>query len=128
MFEGIGGKCYYICSFNVGADFENKDLIPTEMDYTFVFDEADQSQSVFCALIATADVPAPTEAVRFAFNRAEVLPEGLVAALSIHNLLFVRMMEKSLKGKGKFEGSTWDIKGDSPATLTLAKKIKMEPI
>lgn len=123
MLKGIGGKSYYICSFNVGKDYKYKDFIPSEMDYTFVFNETDHAKSVFCAVMATAIIPAPTEASRFAFNRAEVIPEGQVAALSIHNLLFTRMLERNLTAQGKFANSKWNIEGDSPAALTLASTI-----
>ena len=124
MLRRIGGKSYYICSFNVGKDFEYKEFIPTEMDFTFVFDEKDHSKSVFCALMATAEKKAPDEASRFAFNRAEVMPTGQVAALSIHNILFTRMLERNLKTQGQFAKTTWKIEGDSPAALTLANTVK----
>lgn len=124
MLKGIGGKSYYICTFDVGKDYKYKDFIPSEMNYTFVFNETDHAKSVFCAVMATAIIPPPTEASRFAFNRAEVIPEGQVAAFSIHNLLFTRMLERNLKTQGKFANSQWKIVGDSPAALTLAETMK----
>lgn len=123
MLKGIGGKSYHICSFDIGQDFEYEEFIPTEMDYTFIFDETDQSKSVFCGLMATADVPAPSEAARFAFNRAEVMPDGQVAALSVNNTLFTRMLCRNLKSQGMFAKTEWTIEGDSPASLTLKDTI-----
>ena len=124
MLNGIGGKSYYICSFHVGKDYEHTDFIPTEMEYTFVFNEADHDKSVFCALMATAEKPAPTEASRYAFNLDEVMPEGQAAALSSNNLLFTRMLQSSLKTQGQFAKSKWNIMGDSPAILSLANQIE----
>lgn len=122
MLKEIGGKSYYICSFDLDIDSDYEVFIPREIDFSMILNREHPNKSAFLALMATEGMPTPTRPDRLAFTQETVMIEGQKSTLTFSNLLFMKMVKLGLEDK--FGSSKFTLDEDKiPAHITMNGKI-----